>query len=112
MEVQGYKPSVERRAGRIADPVEKLRFLRREMADFSLEPRPRKPNRIIPLVRHGGWVVVFVLLVLTTGPMPKGVAETVARERGLLVPRANPASAVVGAVPKVWRVDRSDTSEL
>jgi hypothetical protein len=107
------KPPIERRAERIHDPIQRLRFLRQEMAESYLaEPKPN-PVRI---AKHTGWFALVLILTLATGPAPKGAAETTARERGLLVPRAVPyINATIPTVPasaRVWRVDRSETSEV
>jgi hypothetical protein len=54
---------------------------------------------------------LLAALVFATGPAPKGAAETNARERGLLVPRADAASLAPSAVPRVWRVERTENTE-
>lgn len=105
------KPPIERRAERISDPVARLRFLREEMAESFVRP-PSARTRNSHVLRYAGWLGLVVVLALVTGPMPKGAAETVARERGLLVPRADPIAGVPGSVPHVWRVERSDLNEV
>jgi len=102
--VLDIKPPIERRADRIADPVERLRFLRQEMAHSCIARRPSR------MARHAGWIGLLVALALVTGPAPKSVAETTVRQRTLLVPgadRVQPPSPI----SRVWRVDRSETSE-
>jgi hypothetical protein len=54
--------------------------------------------------------VVFLAAVL--GSTPTGTAETLARERRLLVPAAAPLDAPPVSTSKVWRIDYSDSSEL
>ena len=93
-------PSVERQADRIADPVQRLRYLRRQMA------APRQPPRRA-FKRPVMWMAMAVALVMIPGPIPTGTAETFARERRLLVPVEAPAPA-----SRVWRVENSPTSEL
>ena len=106
----GSKLPIERRAERIADPVDRLRFLRQEMATSTVKPIEPVKARKFPASRHA-WLALLPALVLATGPTPKGAAETMARERGLLVPHAESVSAVSTEVPRVWRVERSDTTE-
>jgi hypothetical protein len=91
---------VERRAGRIADPVERLRFLRRTM-------RSKKGSRSSPL-RLASLITGLALMVVLA-PVPTGTAETVAKQ-----PRPVEAVAAPVAVtpPKVWLVDKSNTLEL
>lgn len=94
---------VERRAGRIADPVERLRFLRREMRARS---RPRRTHR---------WrmasVIAGLALMVAIVPVPTGTAETFAKEKRLVVP-APPTLAAGSPAPRVWLVDKSDSLEL
>lgn len=106
------KLPIERRAERIADPVERLRFLRREMADSSVRPLGPARLRKLPAIRHAGWASLLAILVLATGPAPKGAAETMARERGLLVPRADAPANPPSSVPNVWRVEHSDSGDV
>jgi len=109
----GHKIPIERRAERIADPVERLRFLRQEMSTSTVaEIGTRSLHRgKSGALRHAPWMGLLAVLVFATGPAPKGAAETRAKERGLLVPRADAASFTPGAVPRVWRVERSETTE-
>jgi hypothetical protein len=53
-------------------------------------------------------------MMLAPVPIPKGAAETSARERGLLVPRADPgiSASVELLVPRVWRVEHSENTEV
>ncbi len=100
------KPPIERRAERFADPVDRLRFLRQEMAESTLAEKPPAGR----IARTAGWIGLFVILALATGPAPKSVAETTIRERRLLVPRAD--APVLSQAPRVWRVERSESSEV
>jgi hypothetical protein len=92
---------VERRAGCITDPVERLRFLRLEM---------RKP----PPAQTQHWrealpIAVLVAMVAIV-PLPTGTAETFAREKTLVA--AGAASAEGASASRVWLVDKSDSTEL
>jgi hypothetical protein len=94
---------VERRAGRIADPVERLRFLRRQMG-----ARPAsKANH----VRHIAILLAGLVVMVAIVPLPTGTAETFAKERRLVV--ASSPQTVVAPIPThVWKVDQSDSLEL
>lgn len=116
-------PKIERRADCIADPVERLRYLRLMTAP---ERKLLRPGRW----RHGGWIALAAALVLSPGPRPKSAAGTFERERGPVAPAwsqnaaasasaqiANPSATPAPegsptAIPHVWRVERSGTSEL
>jgi hypothetical protein len=91
---------VERRASRIADPVERLRFLRREM-----HRQPRETHRW----RAAGLVMGLVAMVAIV-PLPTGTAETFAREKSLVAPGT--ANTQVANTARVWLVDKSDSTEL
>jgi N-acetylmuramoyl-L-alanine amidase len=105
-------PRIERRADRIADPVERLRYLRKEMA---------KPPKVIAApvqrqwkiagFRHLAWVALAIAMMVAPSPAPTGAAETSVRERNLLVPRATAENAPAPA-RRVWRVERSETTEV
>jgi hypothetical protein len=101
------KLPIERRAERIADPVEKLRFLRREMASSTVKSLKEKRRFKTPQL---WWLVVLAALTLATGPLPNSTAETVARERLMLVPRAD-GTGNIASDPRVWRVDRTALNE-
>jgi N-acetylmuramoyl-L-alanine amidase len=100
---------VERRAGRIADPVERLRFLRREMRAPVVQPLEARPP--------GGsswrqvFLVVGLVLMVAIVPLPTGTAETFAKEKRLVVP-VNEAAAASSPAMRVWLVDKSDSLEL
>lgn len=116
-------PKIERRADCIADPVERLRYLRRMTAP---ERKLLQPGRWRP----AGWIALAAALVLSPGPRPKSAAGTFQRERGLVAPAwsqnvaasapaqtANPSATPAPegsptAIPHVWRVERSGSSEL
>jgi hypothetical protein len=98
-------PRIERRACRIKDPVERLRYLRRAMA------RPRR-RRFLG-VRHLGWVALPAILALAPRPHSSGSAETLALERRLMVPTQMPPVATVATtVPRVWRVEHSSSTDV
>src|SRR5580698_5411248 len=95
---------VERRACRIADPVERLRFLRRQMMGKS------RPNR------RAGWghvasMAVGLLAMVAIVPLPTGTAETFAKERHLVVAPSQQSRTPL-TMPRVWLVDRSNSTEL
>jgi hypothetical protein len=92
---------VERRAARISDPVERLRYLRRQMGGQSYSRRTR--------VWHVAAMAASLVMMVAIVPLPTGTAETFARERRLVVGGSAQAS---NAAPKVWLVDRSDYLEL
>ncbi len=102
---------VEQRAGRITDPVERLRFLRRQMKS------QRQPRLIdvpwIHVKRGRSWHVASMVLCLVVMigivPLPTGTAETFAKERRLVVGTQPVASTLI---PKVWLVERTDALEL
>lgn len=52
------------------------------------------------------------IIALAPAPSPRGAAEIIERERGLLVPRADAAVVPPSPVPRVWVVDRSETTEV
>lgn len=109
-------PRIERRASRIADPVERLRFLRRATSPprtaESHRTRRRPAGR---LARNAGWLALAAAIVLAPGPRPAGSAGTFKQERGLLAaagPAASPETQTIAPVPeRVWRVERSESSE-
>jgi N-acetylmuramoyl-L-alanine amidase len=104
-------PQIERQAGRIEDPVARLRFLRGAMSE---ERRRKAANH--PSARRAGWVLLAVTLVLAPLSRPKGAAGSFERERGPMVPRAAAPAATTPAsaapIPHVWRVEQSGTGEL
>jgi hypothetical protein len=94
---------VERRAGRIADPVERLRFLRRQMCE---QPEPKaSESRRVPILIAGLAMMVAIV------PLPTGTAETFAKERKLVEP-ANPQTVVAPIPLHVWLVEQSDSLEV
>ncbi len=93
---------VERRAGRIADPVERLRFLRRH----ARVPRRRAAARLRPLAYLLAGLVILVSIV----PLPTGTAETFAKEQRLVDPGI--VRRVSAPIPRVWLVDRSNSVEV
>lgn len=130
-------PKIERRAECIADPVERLRYLRRVTAP---ERKLLPPGRW----RHAAWLALAAMLVLAPGPRTKSAARTLEQEAiepssdvfrnvsastwvstGVstrLHESANrmadqssaPSSAteLASAIPHVWRVEHSRTSDL
>lgn len=109
-------PEIERRAGRIEDPVRRLRYLRRAMAippplpaPVSTPAPPAKIRRKSLIPRAIGIAAAVAILFV---PTPAGTAETSARERGLLIPRDAAAPSLPKPVPKIWTVERTDTTEV
>jgi len=114
-------PKIDRRAECIADPIERLRYLRRVTAP---ERRLLPPGRL----RHAAWLTLAAMLVLVPGPRTKSAAGTFAREavepssdvfRNVsakqIADQSTASQSPVeasGAIPHVWRVERSRTSEL
>jgi hypothetical protein len=99
---------VERRADRIADPVERLRFLRRHMRQKVSSPRtPARRNR----VAHFASMVVGLIALVVIVPLPTGTAETFTKEKKLLV-SGNQQRTVTTLAPRVWLVDKSGVTEL
>lgn len=108
-------PKIERRAACIADPVERLRYLRRMTAP---ERRLLPPGRW----RHAAWLTLAAMLVLAPGPRTKSAAGTFDREATATQARAAIQSAAHSAsptsreaptaIPHVWRVEGSRISEL
>jgi hypothetical protein len=98
------------------DPVERLRFLRREMAP----PVPAVHQSA--LTRLPGWrqwshylglPVLVLVSVLAPGPAPKGAGEMFARERRMAVaPATEPFAMASAPLRRVWLVERSELSEL
>lgn len=100
----GLPSRVERRARRIADPVERLRFLRRAMA-------PKKKSRMTAHLRPAAYLLAGLVILVSIVPLPTGTAETFAKERKLVVPATSPRS-VATPIARVWLVDKSGNSEL
>jgi hypothetical protein len=105
-------PKIEQRADQIADPVERLRYLRHATAEEPNRPRSRTRG----IVRHAGWLALAAGLVFAPGPRPKSSAGTFERERGLLITgspiETSATSPITTDHSNVWRVDRSETSEV
>ncbi len=93
---------VERQAGRIADPVERLRFLRLQTC---AQPEPNASD-----LRRVSILIVGLALMVAIVPLPTGTAETFAKERRLVVP-PNPQT-VVPIPAHVWLVEQSDSLEV
>jgi N-acetylmuramoyl-L-alanine amidase len=114
---------VEQRADRISDPLDRLRFLRRQMTG---QPLPTERSAWIRgshgihvgRTRYGHAVSMLGLLVVlvTIIPLPTGTAETFAaktfaKEKRLVLPESQ---HVLGgtSIPRVWLVDKSGSLEL
>jgi hypothetical protein len=123
---------VEHRASKIANPVERLRYLRKRTAANPSTLDASRGRRTV-VFRSRAWAslnhravgvptmifgaILFIGVALW--PLPTGTAETRAEERLLLDPgsaaaRANMAASVspLGSVPKIWRVEASDGLEV
>jgi N-acetylmuramoyl-L-alanine amidase len=96
---------VEQKAVQITDPVERLRYLRQEM-----RPRPPKQKPDKSLIRAGSMITAAVVLIGLV-PLPTGTAETLAKERRLVIPQ-KPVAQVDPSVPHVWLVEKSDALEV
>ena len=112
----GETKTIEGSADRITDPVKRLRFLRTQMLEVSPPPlllsaSTKKAHRFGGL-RQFAWLMLPVMMGFATGPAPNGTAETFALERRLLVPSADPGVTAIPPVPHVWRVERSETTEV
>src|SRR5579872_5165130 len=93
---------VERRARRIADPVERLRFLRKQM-------RGKQPRRSRSW--HVASMVACLVVMIAIVPLPTGTAETFAKERHLVVAESKQPPVAVSP-QRVWLVERSGYLEL
>ncbi len=98
--------ALEQRAGQILDPVERLRFLRQEMRP-QVQRRKSKKSWT-----RAGWLAAGLAALVVLVPVPTGTAETLAKERLLIAPDAPKAARTAEPVPRVWLVDRSESSEL
>jgi hypothetical protein len=94
---------VEERAGRISDPVKRLRYLRHAMA---ILPAAVPQRRTLNIPRTLLALVPIIGIALT--PSPTGSAETFVRERGLMVSGSS-TQTNARPVPRIWQVESSDT---
>ncbi len=103
---------IDQRASDIGDPVERLRYLRKAMdvpRPVARERAPRRHGRIPARVL----LALVPIGVIALTPRPTGTAETLVRERGLTIPRADGAQAAAwGSVPRIWMVENSETTEI
>ena len=98
-------PRIERRAHRIKDPVERLRYLRREMS--------RARRRRFQVLRHLAWIALPAILAIAPWPHSSGSAETLALERRLMVPsQMPPVPQTPAVVPRIWRVEHSASTDV
>jgi len=115
-------PKIERRALRIADPVERLRYLRRAAARTPwMFPAALKLNWL-PYrfrahfdryrFRYLGPLLFGLLLLTAPWPPPQSSSDMYAREHRLLAPFSNISSPARSPVSKVWLVEHTDTLEL
>ena len=107
----GDAARIDWRAGRISDPVKRLRYLRGEMSRETV-PIASSPRRNWQRFRHLAWVAVPAVIALVPGPSPRGSAEILERERALVVPRADDAPTPISPVPRVWLVERTENTEV
>jgi hypothetical protein len=98
---------VERRADRITDPVERLRFLRRQTKEQSQPKLVQASGRT--RYWHVAAMILGLVILIAIVPLPTGTAETFAKERRLVV---GPPALAASAVPRVWLVEKSDVLEL
>jgi hypothetical protein len=88
-------PWLDLRACKIADPVDRLRFLRREMGLLASEDKP-KPSRRVPC-SFLFWVALALLTLMSsrrTAAVPSVMADAPTR----------PAAVAPKTAPKVWLV--------
>jgi hypothetical protein len=104
-------PLIEQQALCIGDPVERLRYLRSEMTG-PVPHLPKSRHAWYQRKRHLGWVGMALILAIIPGPIPKGAAEMFARERRLTVAPASGETAAQLRVPRVWKVEHTELSEL
>jgi hypothetical protein len=99
-------PWLDLRAYKINDPVERLRFLRREMQALESEGISRRVTHSWKWAVAAGMALVAILAVAR----PTHMAATAIPTPTAALP--TPPAAPVNLVPeKVWRVDRSGTLE-
>lgn len=105
---------VEQQAIRIPDPVERLRFLRREVRpqpDLVVPiPAPARIRR--PAPRRAGFLFAGLAGLVAIVSLPIGTAETLAKDPRPPVVGATQQGFVAGQAPRVWLVDRSDSLEV
>jgi hypothetical protein len=99
----GSGKRLERRAARIADPVERLRYLRREA---SVVPPARGPAFT---VRRAALGIALIALCASPGPWPAG-SEVAASD---LPPQPrSPAPAPPSPADEVWLVEATSAAEV
>jgi len=115
---------LEQQAGQIADPIQRLRFLRQETSKLSWWKRITRfagPRLQSIHLRHwlhaAAWGAAAVALVMVPGPRPSGTAATLRREKGLLIPGQaqasdNGAAQIDADIPRVWRVENAQLTEV
>lgn len=109
-----FAPWLDLGAHRIDDPVQRLRYLRREMQALDSEGRSGALRNYRRLLSQWKWISAtgLAIVALLAAARPAGVAQTVARERSMAIPAGAPAVNPTGLIaPKVWRVDRSNSLE-
>jgi len=96
-----FGTNLERKAGRIVDPIERLKYLRRHARTIPSGLRPPGSRR--------SWLLLAALAVLILGgwasrPVPvQGQVQN--RERPRVVPEST--TPLAGSSPRVWRVEGS-----
>jgi hypothetical protein len=93
---------VERRACQIADPVERLRFLRREMRVRKQAPQSSRGRAAL--------LIAGLLAMVAIVPLPTGTAETFVKENTLVAPTVT--NAPISSASRVWLVERSNALEV
>lgn len=106
-------PRIERHAHQIHDPVARLRYLRQQMSvpPARIRPAAARPRRRKLRLRHLAWLALPLVMAMSHGPASKGVTETAAKERGLLVPRTD-SGAGTAPIARVWRVEHSEATDV
>jgi hypothetical protein len=99
-----FAPWLDLRAYKIADPIDRLRFLRREMGLLASEDKPNPSRR----VRYSFllWIAAALLLLLS-GRRP--ASNPIVTASTLVPPQTSVVAPKVW--PKVWMIERSGTLE-
>lgn len=109
---------LEKRAASIADPIERLRFLRTHAAApgasvFERGPSPRT-RRFLTSRRRIATALAAIVLIATLIAWPAGNPEVAASEDRVAVPGAVvvPPGGSLPPPPQIWLVDSSETTEV
>jgi hypothetical protein len=95
---------VEQQAGRITDPVERLRFLRQ----CKMCPPPQRTHRRRTGLGQVASLIAGLLILVEIVPVPTGTAETFVKDRTVVVAGDEKPSVP----PRVWLVEESNALEV